>query len=398
MIGMESTTASQARKRPWSERLWPLGGFDLTNLDKGVIALFALGCALPALATLTSDRLGPSVVAERDVIVSNTEMHTVWPGGEHRIAARQDTPLWARDQLNAGRRLNAALALATPPATIEVDPAPLWSPHLATLARPTDEGAEGFVQIASLDPDAFSTYRAGAPYAAPRPIRRPDALAVTRVPRISIVLTAVGINEPASREALARLPAEIAFAIAPVGRAPGDWAAASRRDGRVTLLELPMEPVNFPRVNPGPLTLRTDATPEANIERVTQAVGLLGRIDGVSTYLGGRFKSDPAALRPVIRELRERELFVFENGATEDSRLSQVARDLGLPMAATPIRLDMNGRATDISAALARLENQAARDGAAVGVAVAVPSTIDALAEWARELNRRGFQLTPLRP
>ncbi|MEL6283058.1 MAG: divergent polysaccharide deacetylase family protein [Pseudomonadota bacterium] len=377
------------------------GPFGWSFGDICVVGLAAICIAIPVAHVMSDARIGPVVKAQRSVIISGADTQTIWPSGDTKTATQAATPQWAQAQLNRGKRLSATLALATAATEVELDAAPLWSPHIASLEPQRvfeDDSLTDYVQLASMETGAIGAYLRGAPRWAPRPSEKPRDIVVQRRPQISIVLTAVGINEDASRAAIAQLPIEVTFAIAPVGASPGDWAAASRRDGRVTLLEMPMEPLNFPRVNPGPLTLLTSADPDDNLDRLQRAINKVGRIDGVSTYLGGRFRTNAAALRPIVRDLREREVFVFENGDDDGSKLGAVANSIGVPISRAPIRLDKSGRSTDISAELKKLERQARRDGFAVGVAVAVPSTVDALAEWARVIEDRGFWLTPLRP
>lgn len=234
------------------------------------------------------------------------------------------------------------------------------------------------------------------PKRAPLPPRRPIVDGPQKTARITIVLTAVGLNPAASRAALESLPSSVALAVAPVAPSPERWVAAAQSDGRVALLEIPMEPASYPRVNPGPLTLLADDSPQANARRLADALAKAPGVDGVATYLGDRFTQSADAVTSLVADLKKRDLFVLETAPSALSQLGRAAASAGVTAKTSLVSIDKSGRAFDLSEGLATLEAQARADGAAIGVGVAIPSTVEALALWARDLESRGFQLTAL--
>lgn len=228
------------------------------------------------------------------------------------------------------------------------------------------------------------------------PSMRPVAIGAERTPRITVVLTAVGLNEAASHTAIRNLPSSIAMAVAPVAKDPQTWVDAARMSGRVALLEIPMEPVTYPRVNPGPLTLLAEQSAEENVARLALALSKTPDVDGVASYLGGRFSSMRSAVGPVIDELKKRDLFLLETDPTPLSHLLRTAAEQDLRAASSFVSLDKSGRSKDLSEGFARLEEVARVKGHAIGVAVAMPSTVHALREWVAKLESRGFRLSAL--
>lgn len=255
------------------------------------------------------------------------------------------------------------------------------------------EISEALAEALNLDGDGLMSLPLKV---APVPSLRPARSGPGASARITVVLTAVGLNEAASRRALQTLPSAVAFAIAPVAADPKKWVEAAQSRGRVALLEIPMEPQSYPRLNPGPLTLLSDADPEDNAERLAEALARAPGVDGVATYLGDRFAAAPDAARPVIAALKQRELFMLETSPGPLSQLRRVAAEIGLPAASSVVSLDRAGRAEDLSEGFARLEAAAKHRGHAIGVAVAVPGSVEALSAWLETLPRRGFRLTAL--
>ena len=80
---------------------------------------------------------------------------------------------------------------------------------------------------------------------------RPDA------PRIAIVIEGLGIGANSTAEALAKLPAAVTFAFSPYGTDLERWVARARGEGHEVLLQVGMEPFDYPDNDPGPQTLLT---------------------------------------------------------------------------------------------------------------------------------------------
>lgn len=325
---------------------------------------------------------------------------TQWRGAETMRAARGERPRWVRfdgplppETLAKPTAIETAARMIDDLVTVEIASLTPIEPTLdawGVITRPTQTGAPSRLpRSPKLRPPGPLAPASAAADAPPRgPLASP--------PEIVIVLTAVGVNPSASAAALDRLPPEIAVAVAPIVDDPSYWIAAARRTGRIGLLELPMEPTAYPRVDPGPLTLLRDAPAEVNLAKIDATLALAPQADGVATYLGGGFLSDPTAVGPVADELRRRELFLLDAGGARRSIAADVARSRALPFAAATLSLDNFGRSQDIEAQLAELERVAREAGRAVGVAVAIPSTVAAIEAWVDGLE--GVRLSPLQP
>ena len=213
-------------------------------------------------------------------------------------------------------------------------------------------------------------------------------------PKIALMLGGLGLSATTTRDAIDRLPAAITFAFAPYGSdLEGDTARARER-GHETVLQLPMEPIDSARNDPGPHTLQLAASAS---ETDADLKWLLSRFPGyfaVSPFLGGRFLQSSDALSPVLRELSERGLALVEDGTPTRSALADGARDAGLGAVRAAVRLDAEGDGK-FEVALSRLEAAARKDGFALGTANALPATIEKLAKFVAGLESRGILLVP---
>ena len=70
--------------------------------------------------------------------------------------------------------------------------------------------------------------------------------------------------------------------------------------------------------------------------------------------------------------------------------------DAAVPFAKADLAIDTVPTATEIDRALAQLETLARQRGVAVGIASALPISIDRIAAWVKVLEGRGILLVPL--
>jgi polysaccharide deacetylase 2 family uncharacterized protein YibQ len=214
-------------------------------------------------------------------------------------------------------------------------------------------------------------------------------------PRIAIVISGLGISAKATAAALQGLPAGVTLAVAPYGADAQRWVNEARAQGHEVLLEVPMEPYDFPDSDPGPYTLRSGVDEEVNAERLAWALTRFTGYVGVTNLLGDRFLADPDSLEPALVFLARRGLMFFDNGAASHSAAADVAARAGVAFAQADTTIDTIQTAMEIDRRLSALEEAARAHGAAAGSGFIYPITIDRVSRWADSLSSRGFVLAP---
>ena len=215
-------------------------------------------------------------------------------------------------------------------------------------------------------------------------------------PRIAIVVSGLGIGTSGTADALAKLPGPVTFAFAPHSVNVEQLAARARNDGHELLLQIPMEPFDYPDNDPGPRTLLTTADAGQNIDRLHWLMSRFQGYVGISNYLGARFTASEPAFAPVLRETAKRGLIYLDDGTSPKSMASQIASTDGLAFAKAEVVIDAVPTAAEIDRALKRLEKAARERGIAVGIAGALPVAIERIAKWAKAAEARGFTLVPI--
>ncbi len=258
---------------------------------------------------------------------------------------------------------------------------------------------------ALLDPKLLETTRQGtipkigpdgtrpsARYAHPRQLssNKKDS------PVIAIIVGGLGISASGTADAFTRLPPPVTFALAPYGADLEKLSERARASEHEVLLQVPMEPFDFPNNDPGPQTLLTSLTPEQNIDRLHWLMSRFQGYVGMMSYMGARFTASEQGLTPVLREAAQRGLIFVDDGASSRSVAGQLAGSHNLPFAKADIVLDTVPTPVEIDRALARLEMKARESGTAVGYATAQPGTIARIAEWAKKVESQGILLVPI--
>ena len=215
-------------------------------------------------------------------------------------------------------------------------------------------------------------------------------------PRVAIVLGGLGTSAQITQRAIEKLPGAVTLAFQPYGADVDRAATSARAEGHEVLLQVPMEPFDYPDNDPGPQTLLTSLGGEQNTDRLHWLMSRFQGYVGVASYMGARFTSSEQALAPMLRETARRGLIYFDDGSSTRSLAGQIASANKLPFAKAEIVIDAVPTPASIDRALTRLEATARERGAAVGYASALPASIERIAQWAKAAEGRGFLLVPI--
>jgi polysaccharide deacetylase 2 family uncharacterized protein YibQ len=295
-----------------------------------------------------------------------------------------------------------AESMSTGPAVITADP-------VQTPVSRTEANTAGIDEppvtdrIRSLNPDLVEETANGAiprisgtgetPFAG---YRHPfDPASAGSGPRIALIVTGLGINQQGSLDAISQLPDLVTLAFAPYGKALQSTVEAARLGGHEIMLEIPLEPFDFPQNDPGPHTLLTGEQPRQNLEKLFWLMARFGGYFGVINNMGARFTASAADFGPIMEELGARGIGYVDDGTSNRSVSQQLAGANKVPFARASMLVDANPARASILSALASLEAEALEHGSAIGIVSALPISIQAISEWSAELDSKGIALVP---
>lgn len=210
--------------------------------------------------------------------------------------------------------------------------------------------------------------------------------------RIALVVGGLGLSQTGTQNALRQLPPEITMAFAASGNSLQRWMQEARRDGHEILLQVPLEPFDYPDNNPGPHTLRVGLETKKNLSELRTSLARTTNYTGIMNFLGGRFLSDADALEPVMRDIGRRGLLFLDDGTSAQSLTGTLAETIGVPHGFADMVVDNELDRAVILKKLDELERIARRNGSAIGVASAFDESVAAISEWTGEAGTRGIE------
>ncbi len=224
---------------------------------------------------------------------------------------------------------------------------------------------------------------------------RPFNLADKR-PRIAVVIADLGLSEPLTEKAILETPPTVTLSFNPVENVVGAWGARARQEGHEFLLQLPVEPYDYPNSDPGPDALLVNLSSTENLSRLMKTFRKASGYIGVTTTYGSSFTSDSSDFPLILQTLQSRGLVVLDSRAAPHSVVTDMARNASVPVAVVNQHLDANLAPEEIQAALAELEKTAQRNGRAIGMTSATPLMLSQLQAWMETLPGKGIALAPV--
>lgn len=196
----------------------------------------------------------------------------------------------------------------------------------------------------------------------------------------------VGPTGDASRERLARgCPVSVSLTRRRGGEPP--------RRRREIMLHLPMEPQEYPGVNPGKAFIRVGMGRDEIETLVVEALAALPGVTGVNNHMGSAATADRATMERLMDVLESRDLFFLDSMTTSRSTAAEVARGAGLATLTSRLFLDQAKRDPEqVRTLLARLVRAARATGGVVGICHPYPETLAVLAEELPRYRRAGIR------
>ena len=207
-------------------------------------------------------------------------------------------------------------------------------------------------------------------------------------PKVAVVVGGLGLNARATRQAIETLRPEVTLSFSIYAEGLQGWIDMARARGHEVLIEAPMEPVDYPENDSGPYTLMADGQPPETVKRLEWILSRATGYFGLTNYLGSRFLATDPAYNAFAASLKGRGLAFVDDG-------SAARRGGGMPRATAERVIDDKLSGAAIDQQLLALEAGALQRGQALGSAFAYPITLEKVAQWANEVETRGYQLAP---
>lgn len=166
---------------------------------------------------------------------------------------------------------------------------------------------------------------------------------------------------------------------------------------REVILHLPMQPHDYPRVDPGPRALLVGMSRRQIATLLDECLASLPAVRGVSNHMGSAATADEPTMQALMEELRARELIFLDSLTIASSVAYPTALAAGVPAARNRIFLDHDHQdRRSIRDRLRTLIGSARATGFAVGIGHPHPATLQVLGEEIAALRAEGVVFVTL--
>ena len=215
-----------------------------------------------------------------------------------------------------------------------------------------------------------------------------------KLPLVAIIVDDLGYDKNIAKN-LSRLSSNLTFSILPHSPFQKSIVRLSKNQGIETMLHLPMEPVEYPEVDPGPGTLLTSMSPDQLIRQLNENLKVLPDVKGVNNHMGSKMTAESGQIYQIFSILKKRNLYFVDSRTTAQTLCKPSARLLQIQFAQRDIFLDHLQEAQFIRKQIKKLIRIAQRNGYAVGIGHPYPITYEVLREMLPEL-KKAVQLVPV--
>jgi polysaccharide deacetylase 2 family uncharacterized protein YibQ len=165
--------------------------------------------------------------------------------------------------------------------------------------------------------------------------------------------------------------------------------------GLEVMLHLPMEPLEYPEIDPGPGALLSAMSPDELLRVLEENLAAVPHVAGVNNHMGSKLTARSEQIYQVFSVLKRRGLFFIDSRTTNESICRASARLFQIPFTQRDVFLDHYHDAAFIRRQIRELVRIAQLRGEAVGIAHPHPLTYRILKEELPAL-RRQVEIVPV--
>ncbi len=213
-------------------------------------------------------------------------------------------------------------------------------------------------------------------------------------PKISIIIDDLGYDSSLAR-AFMNLDLPLTFSVLPFTPYTKLIAQKARKEGRETMLHLPLEPIRYPAINSGDGVLLVSMDRETILEVLDRNLSQIPFAAGVNNHMGSRFTESGEKMMIVLGELKRRGLYFIDSKTTASSVAYKVAKKMALRTASRDIFLDNGLSESALKIQMERLLSLSRHKGWAIGIGHPHRDTLKLLKRYQVTLNNE-IEIVPV--
>ena len=207
------------------------------------------------------------------------------------------------------------------------------------------------------------------------------------MPRVAIIVDDLGYDKRIATKFIA-LDHGLTFSILPFTPHSRKIAQQVRDNGSEVMLHLPMEPMEYPRIDPGPGALLTSMSPDELIAQLKKNLSSVPGARGVNNHMGSRLTTQSSQMYQIFTILKKEDLYFIDSRSTAESICRPSARMFQLPFAERDVFLDHIQEPEFIRKQIRELIRIARKHGEALGIVHPSQTSFTILKEMLPELKK----------
>ena len=200
-----------------------------------------------------------------------------------------------------------------------------------------------------------------------KPLARPKVDVLGKKPKVAIIIDDMGHDYGMAKKFFS-LSDNLTFSVLPYSAFHRKVAQQAHARSLETMLHLPMEPFEYPAVDPGSGALLTSMSPDQLIAQLNVNLDEVPHIKGVNNHMGSKMTTVSTQLYQIFSVLKKRNLFFIDSRTTNESLCKPSARLFQIQFAQRDIFIDNVQNAEAIREQIERLILIAKSHGEAIGI------------------------------
>jgi polysaccharide deacetylase 2 family uncharacterized protein YibQ len=206
------------------------------------------------------------------------------------------------------------------------------------------------------------------------------------LPKIAIIIDDLGYDHDIA-VSFGQLDLPLSLSVLPLAPYTKSIVNEAKKRGCELILHLPMEPKNYPYLDPGPGALLIKMSEKEIRKTIGDHLKRISGVRGVNNHMGSYFTEREDKMAIVLDELRKRNLFFIDSRTTSQTVAFELAKKMGVPVANRSVFLDNNLSPKAIKFQMERLLSIARHLGAAVGIGHPYKETLMILKSYLHKLK-----------
>ncbi len=208
------------------------------------------------------------------------------------------------------------------------------------------------------------------------------------LPKIVIIIDDIGYDKKIAM-ALSDLDSNITFSVLPFASFGKTISKQLHARGSQLMLHLPMEPFEYPDVNPGPGAILSSMSPDVLIDQLKKNINDIPNIVGVNNHMGSKITTNSDQMNQIFTVLKKENLFFIDSRTAPKSKCKAAARLFSLEFAQRDVFLDNFQNQEYITGQFQKLKVLAEKHGFAIGIGHPYKATLHTLEKELPKLKNK---------